>query len=93
MSEQQQTFLKLVKQYETLKDQLNTVSGLLGMVMNEIGAGTFLQDPDTKTVYQVVNPAGVFVPYKDVDYIRTKKDTEKQGSLSVKKAEEAGFIF
>jgi hypothetical protein len=59
-------------------------------VESEIGLNGFFQSDDG-TVYQIVKPTGTFISYKDISFIRTKRDGEERGSLSVKKAQEAGF--
>lgn len=88
----EQKFLELAKQYESLKDQLDKVREQLTESMTELGLNTFLQDPETKIVYQIIKPQGTFISFKEIDYIRTKKEDERAGSLSVKKANEAGFV-
>ena len=92
MEETQTKFLDLVKTYEDLQNRLSEVRGQLEEAMKNLGVGTMLQDPSTGIVYQVVKPNGTFIYYRDLEYIRTKKEGERAGSLSVKKAEEAGFI-
>lgn len=94
MSEQQQAFFQLVKQYETLKDQLNTVGGLLDMAMNTLGVNTYHQDPETGLVYKIHEPDGTFVSYRSIGFKRTAKEGERGGAvLSKKEAEEQGFIL
>lgn len=87
----EERFLALAKEQEDLKESLNNVRIDLEVVMKEMKMDTFIQDPETYIVYQIVKPTGSFVYYKDIDYVRTKKEGEKAGSLSLKKAEEAGF--
>jgi hypothetical protein len=71
------------KYYEDLEQAVKDVQA-------EIGLDGMFQ-ADDGIVYQIVKPAGTFISYKDVNFIRTKRADERAGSLSVKKAEEAGF--
>lgn len=91
--EKQQLFIELAKKYEQMSEELSQVREQLTSAMKELEIGTFVQDPETKVVYQVVVPNGTFVHYKQVDYIRTKKEGERAGSMSMKKAEEMGFTL
>ena len=93
MNDAQRQFLDLATKYEELKEELNDVRENLDAVMKELKVDTYLQDPVTFLVYQIVKPTGSFIYFKDIDYVRTKKEGEKAGSLSVKKAEEAGFTL
>lgn len=88
----QDKFLNEAKQMESLQDQINALREAMNASMADLGLGTLLQDPDTGLVYKIVKPNGTFVHYKDIDYVRTAKATERAGSLSKKEAEEAGFV-
>lgn len=59
-------------------------------VEKEIGIGGYFQAEDG-IVYKIVKPAGRFVTFKDIDFVRTKREDERAGTLSVKEAKEAGF--
>lgn len=61
-------------------------------VKDEIGIGGMFQD-DEGTVYQIIEPEGKFVHFEKLSVIRTKRPGEDRGDLSVKKAQEAGFII
>lgn len=87
----EQQFIEQAKIYEDLQDQIDLVRESLVKAMVELGPNKFAQDPETKIVYQVVKPTGTFIYYRDLDYIRTKKESERAGTLSAKKAQEAGF--
>lgn len=88
---EQQRFLDAAKKYEEVVDQLKAAREELDLAMQGLGLNTFVQCPDTKIVFQVVKPNGTFMYYRDLDYIRTKKEGERAGTLSIKKAQEAGF--
>lgn len=55
-----------------------------------MGLDGYFQDEEG-TVYKIVEPAGKFVTFDKVSYVRTRRTTEKRGDLSIKEAEEAGF--
>ena len=63
---------------------------VLGQLKEHGQLNGFYQSTDG-TVYQIVKPSGRFVTFKDVDYVRTKREGEERGSLSAKAAEAAGF--
>jgi hypothetical protein len=86
-----QRFIELERKKEEVKKYFEELNNSIKEVVDEIGIGTFFQDPTDRTVYQIVEPEGRFVNYERYSYIRTKREGEVRGSLSVKKAEEAGF--
>lgn len=86
-------FFELVKKYEHLKEEMDAVRTDLQSVMLDLGIGSYLQDTDDSTVYKIVKPTGTFMYYRDIDYVRTAKGSERAGSLSKKEAEEAGFTL
>lgn len=71
------------KFYEDLQAAVVAVQG-------EVGTDGMFQSDDG-IVYQIVKPSGTFIAYKDLSFVRTKRTDERAGTLSVKKAEEAGF--
>lgn len=93
MTDTERAFLQLANLVEAQKENLRNTIEQLDNVMKTLGTEKFVQDPETTIVYQIVKPSGTFMYYKDIDYIRTKKEGEKTGSLSMKKAEEAGFTL
>lgn len=86
-------FLVQVKLYEKLKQELDGIRDQLEKDMTEAGMGSYIQDPDTGTVYKIVKPSGTFMYYRDIEYVRTAQEGERAGSLSKKEAEGAGFIL
>lgn len=90
METENQKFLRLAGKYESLIEQLKNVKEEMNTVMAMIGINSFVQGQDG-TVYQVVIPQGRFVHFDTISYIRTRKEGEDRGDLSLKKAEEAGF--
>lgn len=93
MTDAQQKFLELAKRYEELTEEMKEIKPKMQELMAEIKPGTMFQDTDTMLVYQVVIPKGKYMYFDPIDYVRTKKETERQGELSKKAAEEAGFVL
>ena len=93
MSETQNKFLALAKQYEDLSEQMKEIKLQMQEAMVELKVDTMFQDAETGLVYKIVVPKGKYMYFDAIDYIRTKKDTEKSGELSKKAAEEAGFVL
>jgi hypothetical protein len=93
MNELQQKFVALAKLREGLAIQMKRVNQDIYNTMVQLPLGEMFQDPADKVVYQVVVPAGTFVEYKTIDYIRTKRENEQKGTLSMKEAEAAGFVL
>ena len=91
MTDAQQKFLELSKQYEALKKQMKTLKPQLQSLLTELGVGSHFQDPTTLAVYEVVEPAGTFISFDRISYNRTRIGDEKKGDLSMKKAEELGY--
>lgn len=91
MSNSNSDFLAAAKEYERLKTELEDVKDQMDFHAKQIGAGTYLQDPVTLTVYKIVIPRGKFVPYESVSYERTALEGETRGTLSKKEANEKGF--
>lgn len=91
MNEKQVKFLELAKFLEDLDTKRKETEAQLEVLMKELGEGSIFQDPETKVVYMVTKPRGTFVPYKDVDYVRTALEGERAGTLSKKAAAEKGF--
>ena len=85
--------LFLAKQKEAVVEQLKELNKELEVVLLEVGVDKYIQDPETLLVYKVVKPKGTFVSFKEVDYVRTKKESEERGDLSVKEAKAAGFVL
>lgn len=84
-------FLEAAKNVERIKEELEQAYETLNLTMADLGVGAYLQDAETKLVYKLVKPKGRFVLFADIDYVRTAKEGERQGSLSKKEAEQQGF--
>jgi hypothetical protein len=83
--------VNLVDEKEELKARLKEIDSKLEKVMLTLGVGETFQATDG-TVFRVQEPAGTFISFKRVDYLRTRKEGEKGGNyLSKKEVEELGF--
>ena len=87
MTELQARFVTLERQRKELLDQFDAA---LQAVAEETGIGNYFQD-DEQTVYKIVAPTGRWVKFDAVSYLRTKREGEDKGTLSVKEAKEHGF--
>lgn len=89
-----ENFLKLAKETEKMHEDLKMKYAELKTAMEELKIGTYLQDPETLTVYKIIQPTGTYVEFRNIDYKRTALDGERGGSvLSKKEAELQGFIL
>ena len=91
MTNNQRRLIELDKKYVEVKKFYDELREAVTAVAEDIGIDGFFQDPESGTVFQITKPDGRFVHYEPVSYLRTRKEGETRGSLSVKKAEEAGF--
>lgn len=65
--------------YENLEEAVRAVA-------KEVGVGGYFQASDG-TVYKIVEPEGRFVQFKTLDFVRTKREGEERGTLSMKEAQ------
>lgn len=95
LTDAQKLFVELEKKKAEVKKYYEELDAATLAVAEEVGIDGFFQDPSDGTVYQIVKPAGVFTAYKDVGFVRTRRGQlgESKGELSLKKAEEAGFVL
>ena len=81
---------KFVELEQKRKQFLEEFDAALQAVAEETGIGNYFQDSDN-VVYKIITPIGRWVKFDSVSYLRTKRADERQGTLSVKEAEEHGF--
>jgi hypothetical protein len=89
----QQNFIELAKKREELAKQLKQLNQELAGIMKDLPLGEMFQDSADGVVYQIVVPSGTFIEYKNIDYIRTRREGETKGTLSMKEAQAAGFVL
>ena len=92
MTPAQKKFVSLEKKKEEVKKFFEELSSALEDVAKEVGIDSYFQDEEG-TVYKVVRPDGKWVPFEPLSYVRTRREHEKRGDLSLKEAEEAGFTI
>ena len=86
-------FLELAERIEQLQEERLKLQEELDLEMAKLGIGTYHQDTVSGLVFKIVKPKGTYTYFKDIDYVRTAKESERQGSLSKKEATEAGFTI
>lgn len=89
----QKRLFEITADIESLKKTQSKNYEELEIVLKALGIDTYHQDPLTNVVYKITLPAGTFVPFRQIDYIRTNLSGEKRGGsvLSQKEAKEKGF--
>lgn len=92
MTQKQLRFVELERQKASYKSFLAELEQATKDVAEEVGVDGFFQD-DQGVVYQIVIPSGEFIYFKKVGYLRTKREGEAKGSLSMAAAKEAGFTL
>ena len=93
MNELETKFIELAEKYEDLKEQMKKLKPEMNELLKQIGVGKYFQNPKNMVVYKVEKPRGTFVNFEDISFCRTKKAGEARGDLSVKEANEAGFVL
>lgn len=83
-------FVELDKKKDEYKKFLEEYKEYVNEVADILGIDGHFQDDDG-TVYQVSEMTGKFVYFDRIDIKRTRREGERSGSLSLKKAEELGY--
>ena len=83
-------FIQLAKEREAVISRLKEINEMLDPLMEELGEGTYLQCEEG-LVFKIQKWKGQFVVPKNLEFVRTKREEEKRGTLSKKEAIEAGF--
>ena len=90
MTELQNKFVELEKQRTIHKQFFEDLTKATQAVADELGVNGMFQAEDG-VVYKIVTPAGRWIQFETISYVRTKREGEQKGSLSIKEAKEAGF--
>jgi len=90
MTEAQKRFIELDKKKLEYKQFMEQYAEAVNNLVKEIGIGRHFQDSEG-IVYQTSECDGKFVPFYKYEVKRTKREGERAGSLSLKKAEELGY--
>jgi hypothetical protein len=91
MTEEQRRLVELDRKKDDIKRFFDEYAEALAAVVEKHGTGTFFQD-DQGVVYRVIVPEGRYVYFDKYSVERTRRSDERTGSLSLKKAREAGFV-
>lgn len=90
LTEAQKRLIALDLKKESVDKFYEDLDAAIREVQAEVGTDGFFQAEDG-IVYKVIVPAGRYVKYADLAYVRTKRPDERAGTLSVKEAQENGF--
>jgi len=82
--------VELDKKKAEYKEFLKEYNEAIQDLKEEVGIGGHFQDIEG-TVYQVHECEGKFISFDKLEVKRTRRDGERAGSLSLKKAEELGY--
>jgi hypothetical protein len=88
LSEAQVRLVKLDLRKKEIEQYYEDLEKTLAQVASEVGLNGYFEAPDG-TVYKIVKPAGRYILFKDLDFLRTKREGEERGTLSMKEANDA----
>lgn len=86
-----QRFIELERKKAEVKKYFDELKQATEELVAELGVNTYFQDPTDGTVFKLIIPDGKFVTFEKYSYVRTRREGEKRGDLSLKEAQEAGF--
>jgi len=99
MTKTQKRFVELDRRKDEIKKFFEEYNEAVAAVVQEFSneaemesAGNFFQD-DQGVVYKTDIPEGRFVYFDKYAILRTRRENETKGSLSMKEAAEAGFTI
>lgn len=90
LTEKQKKFVELDKKKAEYKEFIEQYSAAINELVEEMGVDGHFQDVEG-TVYQTANCDGKFVYFDKFEVKRTRREGERAGSLSMKKAKELGY--
>lgn len=90
MTEAQKRFVALDKQKAAYKEFMEEYTQAVNNLKEEMGIGGHFQDSEG-IVYQMADCAGKFMYFDKYEVKRTKRNGERAGTLSMKKAGELGY--
>jgi len=93
MTDAQEKFVALEKRKAEYKDYLDELEKATHAVVFELGVDSYFQDDESSIVYKMIKPAGRYVHYEEWSYLRTRREGEAKGTLSIKEAKEQGFVI
>ena len=86
-----QRFIELERKKEEIKKYFDELAEATEALVEHVGVNGYFQDPVDNTVFKIIVPEGKFVHFEKFSYLRTKREGEKRGSLSMKEAKEQGY--
>jgi len=86
----QRKYVELDKKKEEYKRFMEELKDVIDQLVDKMGIGGHFQDSDG-TVYQIDVPDGKFVYFDKYEIKRTRREGERAGSLSIKKAKDLGY--
>jgi len=84
-------YVECEKARETAREILDRADQATADLVAAVGIGTYIRD-SAGIVHKTVIPDGRFVHFQHVGTVRTKREGEERGSLSVKEAVAAGMM-
>src|SRR5262245_49679425 len=87
MTEAQAKLVELDLRKKEVEDYYQDLEKAVAAVHAEIGLNGYFKAEDG-TVYKIVKPPGRFVLFKDLDFVRTKREGELRGTLSMTEAKD-----
>jgi len=94
LTEAQRLLVDLDLNKKKVDEYYSLLEETLAIVAKEIGINGYFR-ADDGTVYKITVPDGTFVSYKPLAFVRTKREGESRGTLSVKEADiaiQAGLV-
>lgn len=90
MTEAQKRFIELDKKKAEYKEFMEQYAEAVNDLVSEMGIGGHFQDGEG-TVYQTAECDGKFVYFDKFEIKRTRREGERAGTLSLKKAKDLGY--
>lgn len=90
MTEAQKKFILLDKKKVEYKEFMEQFKMAVNDLVDEMGVGGHFQDAEG-TVYQTADCEGKFTYFDKFEVKRTRREGERAGSLSLKKAKDLGY--
>lgn len=90
MTEAQKKFVELDKKKAEYKEFMEEYAQAINDLVSEMGLNGHFQDAEG-TVYQTAECDGKFVYFDKFEIKRTRREGERAGTLSLKKAKDLGY--
>jgi hypothetical protein len=87
LTEAQKKLIELDAKKPEIKAWYEDLDAALAAVAEESGVDSYFQAPDA-TVFKLQKAEGRYVTFSPFEYVRTKREGEARGTLSIKEADE-----